>query len=197
MLMDKLKGLRVVLGSQSPRRRDLLAKMDVDFEVVVKDAPEHYDPSDDPEKIVLGIALNKLAAFDLPEFAEALVIVADTIVVHRGNILMKPTDEADAFRMLRALQNDKHDVLTAVAFSHSGKTRRFVERTTVEFGPLSDAEIRSYIRSYQPYDKAGAYGIQEWLGFVAARRITGSYENVMGLPTARLYQELKGALMDN
>jgi len=197
MLMDALKGVRVVLGSQSPRRKELLARMDVDFEVVAKDAPEHYDPSDDPEKIVLGIALNKLAAFGPPEFAEALVIVADTIVVHRGNILMKPTDEADAFRMLRTLQNDKHDVLTAVAFSHSGKTRRFVERTTVEFGPLSDAEIRSYIRTYQPYDKAGAYGIQEWLGFVAVRRITGSYENVMGLPTARLYRELKDVLMDN
>jgi len=174
-----------------------LAKMGVDFEVVVKDAPEDYDPSDGPEEIVLGIALSKLAAFDRPEFADAIVIVADTMVVHRDAILMKPKDEEDAFRMLRTLQNDKHDVLTAVALSHAGRTRRFVERTTVEFEPLSDAEIRSYIRSHQPYDKAGAYGIQEWLGFVAARRIAGSYENVMGLPTARLYRELKSALMDN
>jgi len=197
MLMDRLKGLRVVLGSQSPRRKDLLVQMDVDFEVVVKDAPEQYDPSDDPENIVLGIALNKLAAFDLPEFADALILVADTIVVHGGNILMKPTDEEDAFRMLRTLQNDEHDVLTAVALSHAGKTRQFVERTTVEFEPMSDAEIRYYIRSHQPYDKAGAYGIQEWIGFVAVRRIIGSYENVMGLPTARLYRELKDVLMDN
>jgi len=192
MLTDRLKGVRVVLGSQSPRRRDLLAKMGVDFEVVVRDAPEDYDPSDGPEAIVLGIALNKLAAFGTPELADALVIVADTVVVHRGSILMKPTNGEDAFRMLRSLQNDSHEVLTAVAFSHLGRTRQFVERTTVEFGPLSDAEIRFYIREHQPYDKAGGYGIQEWIGFLAAKRITGSYENVMGLPTARLYQELKG-----
>lgn len=191
MITDMLKDTRVILGSQSPRRRELLTKMGVDFEVIVKDVLEDYNPSDAPEQIVEGIALKKLRAFNSPEFEDALIITADTIVVHAGRVLGKPSNATAAFHMLRLLQGCCHDVFTAVAFSYAGVTHQFMEKTTVEFVPLTDTEISFYIENYKPYDKAGSYGIQEWIGLVAVKGIEGSYENVIGLPTARLYQELK------
>jgi len=194
MLKDLLGGIRVILGSQSPRRKELLAKIGVDFEVIVKETDESYDSNEKPENIVRSIALGKINGFDGREFDGALVITSDTIVVCKGMILGKPVDKEEAFRMLNMLQGCTHEVMTAVAIAYNGEVRTFVENTKVAFDPLTEAEISFYIEQYQPYDKAGAYGIQEWIGFVGVKRLEGSYENVVGLPTARLYKELKEIL---
>ncbi|MFD2968141.1 Maf family protein [Sphingobacterium bambusae] len=191
MLIETLKEIRVVLGSQSPRRKELLANLGVDFQVLVKDTSEDFNPLDSPMEIVRSIALKKLQAFDLPEFQDSLVITADTVVVHQGQILGKPKDQAEAIRTIRALQANQHEVLTAVAIAYQGKTYTFVETTAVSFYPMTAAEVAYYVEQYLPLDKAGSYGIQEWIGLIGIESIEGSYENVVGLPTARLYQELK------
>lgn len=191
MLIETLKEIRVVLGSQSPRRKELLANLGVDFQVLVKDTSEDFNPLDSPMEIVRSIALEKLQAFDLPEFQDSLVITADTVVVHQGQILGKPKDQAEAIRTIRALQANQHEVLTAVAIAYQGKTHTFVETTAVSFYPMTAAEVAYYVEQYLPLDKAGSYGIQEWIGLIGIESIEGSYENVVGLPTARLYQELK------
>lgn len=191
MLIETLKEIRVVLGSQSPRRKELLANLGVDFQVLVKDTAEDFNPLDSPMEIVRSIALKKLQAFDLAEFQDSLVITADTVVVHQGQILGKPKDQAEAIRTIRALQANQHEVLTAVAIAYQGKTHTFVETTAVSFYPMTAAEVAYYVEQYLPLDKAGSYGIQEWIGLIGIESIEGSYENVVGLPTARLYQELK------
>ena len=191
MLNEFLKDIRVVLGSQSPRRKELLAKLGVDFEVIVKETAETYDSDLEPEDIVKNIAMGKIGGFGGREFEDALVITADTIVVCEGEVLGKPVDQQDAFRMLHLLQGRSHEVWTGMAVSYGGRLYTFAEKTSVEFEPLNAAEINYYIAECHPYDKAGAYGIQEWIGFVAVKRLIGSYENVVGLPTARLYKELK------
>lgn len=189
--MDKLKDLRVVLGSQSPRRKDLLKRLGIDFEVVVFETDEYVDNNLKPHEIVLNIAQSKLAQFETNDFFEAFVITADTVVVHENKILGKPKDRDDAFHTLHCLQGSKHTVLTAVATSYRSNKYSFIEETQVEFYPLSDQEILNYIDNFSPFDKAGSYGIQEWLGLIGIKGIYGSYENVVGLPTARLYQEIK------
>lgn len=194
MLLNKFKDIPVVLGSQSPRRRELLQKMGFDFQVVVKETDESFDASQSAVAIVKSIAMKKLLAFDTPSFQDALVITADTVVVSGDSILGKPEDERAAFQILNKLQEGRHQVLTAVALQYQGQRHSFVEETLVEFYPLSEEEIRYYIAHYRPFDKAGSYGIQEWVGLIGIKSITGSYENVVGLPTARLYQEMKGLL---
>lgn len=194
MLLDKLKNIRVVLGSQSPRRKELLAKLNIDFQVLVKETTEDFDPSDSPDVIVEGIALKKLAAFDAVEFQDSLVITADTVVVHEGRILGKPKDQEEALETILSLQNRSHEVLTAVAIAYEGKTHSFVESTQVTLYGLSESEVRYYVDNYLPLDKAGSYGIQEWIGLMGIKSINGSYENVVGLPTGRLYQALKGII---
>lgn len=190
MLIDKLKDIRIVLGSQSPRRKDLLANLAIDFQVLVKETDESFDSSLSPEEIVASIALNKLVAFEMPEFTDALVITADTVVVFDGRILGKPKDVQEAVDTLNVLQGREHQVMTAVALAYKGQQHTFVEMTEVSLYPLSLAEIKYYVENYLPLDKAGSYGIQEWIGLVGIQSIRGSYENVVGLPTARLYQEM-------
>ncbi|EFK59239.1 Maf family protein [Sphingobacterium spiritivorum] len=190
-MLDNLKNIPVILGSQSPRRKELLAGMGVDFDVVVKETDESFDPDLLPEQIVASIAEKKAAAFNNAEYEDHLLITADTIVVAHNTILGKPQDRDDAFRMLSMLSDDTHQVMTAVSVLWKGELRTFVECTDVVFPELSTDEINYYLEHYKPYDKAGAYGIQEWMGIVAIDQIKGSYTNVVGLPTARLYQELK------
>lgn len=191
MLLNRLKDIRVVLGSQSPRRKELLTKMGVSFEIIVKETDEAFDATLPPEEIVTHIAMNKLAGFAGNEFESALVITADTIVVHEKAILNKPANNAEAIAMLTALQGKTHQVMTAVGILYKGQKQSFVETTTVTFAALDLAEIGYYVENYNPMDKAGAYGIQEWIGLVGVEKLTGSFENVVGLPTARLYKELK------
>ncbi|TDS15884.1 Maf family nucleotide pyrophosphatase [Sphingobacterium paludis] len=191
MLIKQIDGIPVVLGSQSPRRKELLANLGIDFQVIVRETDEEFNPQQSPDDIVRSIALKKLAAFHDDLFVDSLVITADTVVVHDGQILGKPKDIDEAVATLRKLQGTAHDVLTAVAMGYQGKIHSFVERTGVCFYPIHEDEILDYVERFLPLDKAGSYGIQEWIGLIGVKALQGSYENVVGLPTARLYQELK------
>lgn len=191
MSLNKFKNIPIILGSQSPRRKELLGKMGFDFQVIVKETDEGYGELQSPQEIVKYIATNKILGFDDVLFRDTLVITADTIVVHKDEVLGKPRDHKEALETLTTLQGNRHLVLTGVALQYQGRRHCFVEETTVEFYPLSTEEILFYVERYHPFDKAGSYGIQEWIGLVGIKSITGAYENVVGLPTARLYQEMK------
>jgi septum formation protein len=183
--------LKWVLGSQSPRRKELLAGIGVEFEVRVKDTEEIY-PSDLPvEEVPEYLAKLKAEAL-LPDLAQnEAVICSDTVVILNGKILGKPFDYEDARQMLSKLSGQKHTVITGVFIGSKTKNTSFSERTDVEFENLSEEEIKFYIEKYMPFDKAGSYGVQEWIGYVAVKRMEGTYTNVMGLPTNRLYKEIK------
>ncbi len=197
MFLDKLKDIPILLGSQSPRRKELLASMDISFEIEVHPVEEKIDPSLPPEDIAINIALTKLNAFDKAAYATKLVITADTIVVApTGQAIGKPHTEPEAIDMIIGLSRKKHLVITGVALQYKGAITSFAEVTKVQFSDLAMDEILYYIDKYKPYDKAGAYGIQEWIGRIGIDYLEGSYENVMGLPTQRLYRELK-KMLDN
>lgn len=192
MFLDEIKKVAVILGSQSPRRRELLAAMDIDFQVEVYPTDEYVDETLQAEEIAKQIAEHKLSAFDWPDYKDKLVITADTIVVSpSGGILGKPQHPDEAFQTIRSLCQQEHLVMTGVAIAYQEQRVSFVETTKVRFQTLEDEEIRYYIDRYSPMDKAGSYGIQEWIGRIAIDKIEGSYENVMGLPIQRLYRELK------
>ncbi len=183
---------KIILGSQSPRRKELLAALDIPFTVVNIEADETFSAHLQADDIPAYIAQKKAEAY-LPQLkADELLITADTIVWVDGQMLGKPQDEADAKRMLRLLSGNTHQVYTAVCLStlnHPLST--IVDRTDVTFRTLTDAEIDYYVSRFHPLDKAGAYGIQEWIGAAACTSLGGSYFNVMGLPTHRLQEELK------
>lgn len=181
---------QIVLGSQSPRRKELLSLMNIDFRVEVQEVEESYPENLTPVEIATHIARKKAKAFKGLS-ANELLITADTIVAQHHHILGKPTDAAHAKEMIQQLAGNTHDVITAVAFQYQSQLITFHDCTKVYMNPLSEAEINHYIENYKPYDKAGAYGIQEWIGLVAIQKIEGSYTNVMGLPTEKLYQELQ------
>mgnify|MGYP003294612417 CR=1 FL=1 len=180
----------LILGSKSPRRQELLRGLGIEFEVRTKNTVESY-PSTVPAHEVPGyIAKLKAAAFaDLQP--EDTLITADTVVIVDNEILGKPDSRDEAFEMLKKLQDHTHQVVTGVCIRHGEKTISFCDETIVHFCPMTDDEIYYYIDNYRPYDKAGAYGVQEWIGYVAVDRIEGSYFNVMGLPIHKVYQELK------
>ena len=180
----------LILASGSPRRQQLLQDMGFDFSVVVREVDESFPAGLTPEETVLHIVRKKAAAYaDLA--GQSLVITADTIVVLDQQILGKPADAEEATRMLGALSGRAHQVITGVALSHDGQHTAFFESTEVVFAHLDAAAIRYYVDHYRPYDKAGAYGIQEWIGMVGITAIHGDYYNVMGLPTARLHAALQ------
>lgn len=192
ILNEKLKDTRIILGSQSPRRQELLRRLDMDFTVEIPEVDEHIDTTLTPEDIVCSIAEAKLTAFSANSYHDHLVIVADTLVAdEHGTMLGKPADADEAKAVLSRLSGRQHAVYTGVILALRGRIHRFVERTTVWFVDLEQDEIDYYIANYNPMDKAGSYGIQEWIGRIAVERIDGAYENVMGLPTARLYHEMK------
>lgn len=192
IFIEKLKDTPIILGSQSPRRQELLRKLDLDFTVEIPQVDEHIDTTLTPEEIVSAIAAAKLTAFSDESYHDRLVIVADTLVAdEHGTMLGKPADVAEAKSVLAQLSGREHAVYTGVTLALRGRVHQFVERTAVWFVELEEQEIDYYIANYNPMDKAGSYGIQEWIGRIAVERIDGAYENVMGLPTARLYRELK------
>ncbi|MCU4176174.1 Maf-like protein [Carboxylicivirga sp. N1Y90] len=184
---------KLILASQSPRRQELLKQLDIPFEVLVKpDVDEVYPQEMPSDEVPEFLAQHKAKAYaEELKNDETIVITADTIVVCNGKILGKPIDTADAFRMLQTLSNNEHEVITGVALSSSQKQYCFSVSTKVFFKALTDDEINHYICNYKPFDKAGAYGIQEWIGMVGIERIEGSYFNVVGLPVQKLYQELQ------
>lgn len=182
-LFDNIREYRVILGSGSPRRKELLAMLDIDFEVrSAGDVDESY-PADLPtEEVPLYLARKKSSAFLSGLRENELVITADTVVICDNNVLGKPADTEEAFRMLKMLSGRKHAVVTGITVATREIQISDTAITEVEFAPLSDETIREYIGRYRPLDKAGAYGIQEWIGAVAVKGINGSFYNVMGLP---------------
>ncbi|MEJ6981313.1 Maf family nucleotide pyrophosphatase [Pedobacter sp. P351] len=180
----------IILASKSPRRQELLTLMNVDFRVVLKEVDESYPEGLSAAEIAIYIAEKKARAFDESLDKNELVLTADTIVCIDKQILGKPNDEKHAFEMLSLLSGKKHEVITGVAFLQNHHLHSFYEVTEVYFRPLTADQINHYIENFKPYDKAGSYGIQEWAGLIAIEKIIGSYTNVVGLPTHRVYEEL-------
>ncbi|MBR5466908.1 MAG: septum formation protein Maf [Bacteroidaceae bacterium] len=185
--------MKIVLASNSPRRKELLSALEIDFEVRTIDGiDESYPQGFTMTGIAEHISSQKAIAYALGE--EELLITADTIVYLDGEVLGKPTDAADACRMLRMLSGQTHQVVTGVTLRTLERTHTFSCVTEVTFAQLTDEQIQYYVTNYKPFDKAGAYGIQEWIGYVGVTGINGSFYNVMGLPVQRLNQELKSFL---
>ena len=190
--MKNLLSHKIILASNSPRRKELLAGLDVQFEVrVLKGIDESYPAMLPTFEIAEYIAQKKAAAYRETIAADELVITADTIVVLGDEVLGKPKDAADAHRMLRELSGQTHQVITGVVLTTKERQEHFSVVSNVTFKELTDDEIDYYVETYKPMDKAGAYGIQEWIGYVGVTRLEGSYFNVMGLPVQRIYEALR------
>lgn len=185
----------IILGSQSPRRRELLGGLDIPFTAVSIEADESYPENLQRGEIPYFISRAKADAYAPSLRQDDLLITADTIVWAEGRMLGKPHSEAEAVEMLRLLSNKTHQVYTAVTFAHLSSSAlvldTVVDQTDVTFAPLTDEEITRYVSRYRPFDKAGAYGIQEWIGYIACTAMNGSYFNVMGLPVHKVYEYLK------
>ena len=183
---------QLILASASPRRKELLAGLNIPFEVRLIDGiDETYPPELPIDEVPLYISQKKAAAYKANISPQTIVLTADTVVVCNEQILGKPIDEADARRMLQMLSGKTHRVITGVTFLVEGNSKSFSVATDVSFKSLSAAEIDYYIRTFKPFDKAGAYGIQEWIGYIGVTAINGSYFNVMGLPVQCIYEELR------
>ena len=191
-MLSNLNKYQVVLASKSPRRQELLRGMGMEFSILTKETDERF-PSDMPlDEVPKYLSMQKSLAFadeELP--ADYLLITSDTVVICEGEILGKPKDREDAERMLQLLSGKTHHVVTGVTVRSAEKTESFAVRSNVTFAQLDDEEIDYYIEHCKPYDKAGAYGIQEWIGYVGISGLEGSFYNVMGLPTRKLYGVLK------
>lgn len=182
----------IILASNSPRRKELLAGIDVNFDVrVIRDIDESYPASLPTKDIAEYISRKKATVYRQQMASDELIITADTIVVLDSEVMGKPHDEADASRMLRELSGRTHQVITGVTLTTIDRQRSFSVETDVTFKSLTDEEINYYIQHYKPYDKAGAYGIQEWIGHIGVTALKGSYFNVMGLPVQRIYEALR------
>lgn len=191
-MLTNLQKYRIVLGSNSPRRKELLSGLDIDFEVeVISGIDESYPETLTAEEIPLYIACKKAAAYLDRMTDNELLITADTIVATYDRILGKPADREEAADMLRYLSDHVHEVVTGVCLTTKEKTVSFSVASAVSFAKLEEDDILYYIDKYCPFDKAGSYGIQEWIGYIGVEAINGSFYNVMGLPVQRLYQELK------
>ena len=187
--MDKYK---YILASNSPRRKELLAGLGLDFEVRVIDGIDESYPETLPAaEVAQYIAEKKAVAYKPTLQKDELIITADTVVIVGDDILGKPHDAADAVRMLREISGRTHQVTTGVSLLTATSQRSFSVTTDVTFKQLTDSEIQHYVKCYRPFDKAGAYGIQEWIGYIGVTGLNGSYYNVMGLPVQRIYTELQ------
>jgi septum formation protein len=190
-VLDNLKKYKVILASNSPRRKELLAGLGVDYEVrTLPDVDESYPETLQGADIPLYIAKEKADAYVAMMQPGELMITADTIVWLDGKVLGKPRDREDALQMLRTMSGRTHEVFTGVCITTTDWQRSFTAQTEVRFATLSEEEIAYYVDNFQPMDKAGAYGVQEWIGFIGVENISGSYYNIMGLPVQKLYREL-------
>lgn len=191
-MFENLKKYKIVLASNSPRRKELLGGLGLPFDVRTKQGiDESYPEGLNGEQIALHISKKKAEAYKSDMADDELIITADTIVYVDGEVLGKPKDKEDARRMFKLMSGREHQVITGVCVVAKEKTMQFASVTDVTFTQLEDEEIDYYINNYKPYDKAGAYGIQEWIGYVGITGIRGSYFNVVGLPVQRLYTALK------
>jgi septum formation protein len=195
MLKDKLANYTLILASGSPRRQQFFKDLDLNFEIRLKEIEEVYPPELQAEAITNYLAELKASAFEGELKENEILITSDTIVWHNNKALGKPKNEEDAFAILQSLSNATHEVITSVCFKTKAKTDTIFEVTKVTFNALSDQAIHYYLDHYKPYDKAGAYGIQEWIGFVCVAKIEGSYTNVMGMPTDKVFNYLNN--LDN
>ncbi|MCK4662667.1 MAG: septum formation protein Maf [Bacteroidales bacterium] len=191
MLSEKLQNYNIILASKSPRRKYLLKELGIKFEINTNNQiKEEYPLSLKAKEIAKYLANKKADAFKNNIKNNSLIITADTIVWINGQILNKPIDFDDAFKMLKQLSGNMHKVITGVCILAKTKKVIFTANTDVYFKKLSDNEIHYYLKHFKPYDKAGSYGIQEWIGYIGIEKINGSYFNVMGLPIQKLYEEL-------
>ena len=192
MLLDKLKNYKILLASKSPRRRELLTDMGLEFEILTTAVEESFDPSLSPAEVVQYLSQLKLSGLKMADYpANTIFIACDTIVVMDGRILGKPKDDEEALQMLRQLSGHTHTVLSGLTVATPQKMLTDYRSTEVTFAELSEEEIRYYEQHYCPLDKAGAYGVQEWIGCVGIKSIHGSFYNVMGLPTRLLWEMLE------
>ena len=190
MLRNKLKKYILILASGSPRRQQFFKDLDLDFEIRLKEIEEIYPPELKAHEITNYLAELKASAYEGELNPNEILITSDTIVWHNDKALGKPKDEQDAFEILESLSNSTHEVITSVCFKTIEKVEISHEVTKVTFNELSEESIRYYVENYKPYDKAGSYGIQEWIGFIGVSKIEGSYANVMGMPTDKVYEYL-------
>ena len=189
--MLDLKGYKLVLASQSPRRRELLKGLDVEFSTCSVDADESFPADLKGADAVQYICKAKADAYRPQLNDNTIAITADTVVILDDKIIGKPKSREEAFSMIRSLSGRVHEVITAVCIFSKEKCKEFYASTEVHFSDITDEEIEYYIAKYKPFDKAGSYGVQEWIGYIGIEKIVGSYFNVMGLPVKRLYDELK------
>lgn len=190
MLQNKLKQYQIILASGSPRRQQFFKDLELDFEIRLKEIEEVFPPELKREAITNYLAELKASAFEGELKDNEILVTSDTIVWHNDKALGKPKDKQEAFNILKSLSNATHEVITSVCFKTKSKTDVLFEITKVTFNELSDEAILYYIENYKPFDKAGAYGIQEWIGFIGVSKIEGSYANVMGMPVDKVYQYL-------
>jgi len=189
--MEFLKQYKIILGSKSPRRSELLTKADVPFEKRIKEVEEIFPPSLAPEKVPEFLAELKANAFEGKLKDNELLICADTIVIQNNQVIGKPKDKESAKNTLSDLANEWHTVVSGVCLKTNHKTESFSCTSLVQFYNLSEEEIDYYIQNYRPFDKAGSYGIQDWIGITKIKEIKGSYTNIMGLPMGKLYDKLR------
>jgi len=191
-MLEKLKKYNIVLASKSPRRQELLKGIGVDFSIMTKEVDESYPSRLSSIDVAPFLSFKKAKAFDESELPDNyMVITADTVVIAENEILGKPKDRDDAARMLNLLSGKMHKVVTGVTVHTKEKTKTFSVVSKVTFETIDNQEISYYIDKFKPYDKAGAYGVQEWIGYIGVSNVEGSYYNVMGLPTQKLYKVLK------
>ena len=190
MLKSKLSAYSIILASGSPRRQQFFKDLDLDFEIRLKEVEEIFPETLKAEEITNYLSILKANAFEGELQDNDLLITSDTIVWHKNYPLGKPKDAQEAFEILKSLSNNTHEVITSVCFKTKNKTEVISETTKVTFNALSDEAIQYYLDNYQPFDKAGAYGIQEWIGFIGVSKIEGSYTNVMGMPTDKVFDYL-------
>lgn len=191
LLHEQLRTRRLLLASQSPRRRELLAACGLPYELAPRFDCEELYPADLPaEEVPLYLSQLKSRAYPEPLGENDILLTADTVVVLDGRVLGKPRGREEAVGMLHSLSGRRHTVVSGVTFRTAARQHSFSARTDVWFRPLADEEIDYYVERFHPFDKAGSYGIQEWIGYVAIERIEGSFYNVMGLPVQKVYTEL-------
>lgn len=191
--MLSLRKYHIILASQSPRRHELMRGLDIPFEVVTKPVSEDFDPTTMADEVPVYLAQKKIEAWadELRNTDGLLILTADTVVILDGHIIGKPENKEEAANMLQRLSGKTHKVVTGVCISSMEKSIAFSDTTLVTFKSLSQDEINYYLDKYEPYDKAGSYGVQEWIGYIGVTHMDGSYFNVMGLPVHKVYNALR------
>lgn len=190
MLNSQFKKYHIILASGSPRRQQFFKDLDLDYEIRLKEIEEIYPIELKAQEITNYLAQLKASAFEGELQLNEILVTSDTIVWHKNKALGKPKNKQEAYEILKSLSNATHEVITSVCFKTNEKVDTLNEITKVTFNELSDESIWFYIENFKPYDKAGAYGIQEWIGLIAVTKIEGSYANVMGMPTDKVYEYL-------